>query len=257
MVNYDEMIQRVRRSLRDPDPHEPGDDLILQCLSDAGQELRNTSSLLGAGATQGFKVLQIGSGTAVYPLSSVPEAGRILRVHVIDPQSSPSLPRYFKIPVIERQDMGNYSEQSSGDSVPTACIVWSDTGIRQIEFIPAPVTSLTCKIWFEIGYLSVARTDAIDILPEYHHLQRLKATMAALPNCEWGALRVDDDTVPRMDRETLYSKRKQDLIKLIMAQAAVAIEKQEMKYAQYLAKMSVGGNEGSELYAQNYLDSYW
>lgn len=256
MINYDEMIQRVRRSLRDPDPHEPGDDYILQCLADAAQELRNSSSLMGAGATQGSKSFQINSSQAVYTLSSVPEAGRILRVHVQDPSGSPSIPRYYKIPVIERQDMGNYSEMSSGDGIPTACIVWVEYGLRKIEFIPAPTTSLTAKVWFEIGYLPVTRTDAIDILPEFHHLQRLKGTLAALPSCEWGNLRIDDDTVPRIDRETLYSKRKNDLTKLIMVQAVAAIEKQEIRYAQYLAKMSVGGMESSELYGQDVLDGY-
>lgn len=257
MINYDEAIQRIRRSLINPEPHMPGDDLILQCLAEATQELRNRASLLGSGIEQGFKEFPINASTVTYKMTSVPQAGRIIRVHVTDPDSPGPLARYFKVPVIERQDIGNYSEQFNTWQMPTACVVWIEDGIRVIEFVPRPARNLTCKVWFEVGYEPVGRTDALGLLPEFHHLLRLKGAMSCVTHCEWGDLRLADETIPALDREKFYMAAKMDRRKELKNDFAAALAQQEIKFDQYVAKLSVGGTESSANYAQDYMDSIW
>lgn len=253
ILNYDELINQVRIDLHHPQSHFPDDDLILQKLSDVSQELRNRASLLGSGALQRSETFTV--LPSQYPVNlSSEDFGRIIRVHLSD-STSPQR-QYYKVPVIDRQDIGHYSDFLSSE-VPHVCVIWIEGGQRKLEFIPAVSQTWYGKVWYETGAVRIAKGDQADLVPEYYSLLRAKSSLLSLPYCDWDYLRAEDKTIPLLDREKLYDYRKDSLQKKISASLAAIIAASEQRYDQYVASLSHGGYESNELFAQDYVGSWF
>lgn len=251
MLNYEQFLAQVRTDLHEPNAHFPSDDLILQRLADVSQEMHLRASLVGGGATQKSSEIIVSTGDP-FSLQAV-DVGKIIRVHLSEQPSGAR--RFYKIPVINREDIGSYSERLT-DEMPSACVVSIKDGQRQLEFLPAPLRTYYGKVWYEQGEVNRNKRDMVTNLPEYGFLLRAKVSLLCLPYCDWDYLRAEEKTIDLEKREMLYDQRKKRLQDSLAAAFSALIATNEARYDQYVSSLSQGGYESNDSFGQEYIDSY-
>jgi len=196
MPTLSENIAQIRLLLGEPDDDSPKEHVIYQHLFNQVQhhlaQLNNTQ----AAWTVANFTLQLAPGVEDY-LITAPDFGKPFWCYTINPQDSYFWRReipFYQLQNLDRAYQGPQLSSYSGVPSDAAALAFYRTaGATYARVAPIPGGASQIVIWYETVQFQPQSLGDTPGLTPFHHLIRVQAALSALPYCNWGTVRFDNE----------------------------------------------------------------
>lgn len=204
MATLNEMLSNERNLLADPDGQHPSPRHSLKSVCNHVQSLFNQATNSNEAWAEQELDLQVVDGVDEYLIAGAPLVGKPLVVFTKDDTNPAHIERM--VPLVELQnllltyqgprDQVGYWPQywdGSNHSARGMAFYQKDGGPNwYVRIRPVPQLSAVYRVCYLIGdWVSSAALGSEPIFREHHHLIEVRAALADLPKCRWGALSAD------------------------------------------------------------------
>jgi len=200
MPQVSENLSLIRQRLKQPDPHQPTDNQILNILIehvyDHCAQLQNTANHWSIGWTE----INTSSGTEDYAITAQ-DFGRPFLVYTNDPSNQFHHRREIPFSMLQDNEQRYSGPEKSGSGGGTGSHSAVEISFfKKAPSAPAWYARLTPipgeSVKYIVGYEADYQFGSLGESPgvsSFHHLIRVQTALSALPLCAWGKLAIDQE----------------------------------------------------------------